>query len=352
MGYSTVFSPKSGVFSFFTNFFDRATGRSPVDSGEMTSEQIKQLVHQAGAAAVGVARTDTDGLVDTACTEQFRLWLQLGRNASMHWLENHSLLRMAPSRLLDGPDAPPRQVSIIVAAFGYMQPVSRSPHLPRIARFAWGEDYHKVLRRRLKPVCRAIAENTSARTRICIDSAPIHERFWAMKAGVGRQGLSGLLIVPKLGTYNLLAEIITDLPLQPDTPLSPGCNECGRCLRACPGGAISGDRSIDASRCRSFLTIEADCPGSTHSLPDNAGNRYIFGCDICQNVCPHNHDVDTSLTLPEFIPSHDMLCLDDEALASMSEEIFARKFGHTPLKRAGLTKLIANCRPKTYRAKF
>lgn len=292
------------------------------------------MAAEAGAVATGVALTDENGFADSFCSSNFKRWLQEGNNADMQWLERHAALRCAPSLLLDGAEATPRKVSVISTAFSYRQPVRRPAGLPEIARFAYGEDYHKVLKRKLKPVCKYIESATGAKTRICIDSAPLYERYWAMKAGIGRQGLSGMLIVPGYGTYVLLAEIVTDLELEADTPQTPGCLGCRRCIERCPTGAIKGDLSIDASKCRAYLSIECKQP--------TTGNLPLFGCDICQVVCPHNRDAKSDRCLDEFLPSREMLSLSETELRKMTDDEFLQLFGNTPLKRAGLEKLKRN----------
>lgn len=263
----------------------------------MTPEEIRQEILATGAIAAGFADADA---ADPRVARQFAQWLRKGGHAEMQWLERHEELRKDPRSVL--PDA----TTVISIAYPYFQPVKRHHTLPRISMYAYGKDYHDVVRKRLRPLCRRMEEATGCSTRICVDSAPVPERYWAMQAGIGRLADNGTIIVDGYGSFVFLCEILTSLHLTPDTPSTLRCLHCGRCRNACPGKAILPDATLMSERCLSYLTIESD-----KGLPPSLRcHDTLYGCDICQTVCPHNAQADPSLILPEFLPvSDDILTL-------------------------------------------
>lgn len=299
----------------------------------MTATELKQtlntLILEAGASSVGFAKAEP---TDDNCTDKFSKWIASGCNAEMHYLENYPEIRHNPQLLLDNVK------TIISVAFPYYPPQFRDESLPLISLYAYGEDYHDVIRKRLQPICNYIQSELNGETRICIDSAPIHERYWAWKSGIGFQGVNGLFILPDKGSYFFLAEILTTLEIEPDTPLNDNCKNCGKCKLACPMGAISDNKTIDARKCLSYLTIECnedwnvDC--DAHKLP-------LYGCDICQKVCPHNSSPSVT-PIEEFHPSEMMLKFDCADVEAMSEDDFRKKFKHSPIKRTKLSGLLRN----------
>ena len=255
----------------------------------MTPEEIHRAITDTGAVAVGFAEA---GPVDPDVAAQFSRWLSGGMHAGMEWLVRHEELRKDPRNLLPGTQ------TVICAAYPYFQPRRRAPGLPQISMYAYGKDYHEVIRKRLRPVCRRMEEATGCATRICVDSAPIPERYWALRAGIGLLGDNGTVIIDGYGSFVFLCEILTTLRLPPDPPSRHRCSHCGRCRDACPGHAILPDATLCSTRCMSYLTIEHD-----DELPQTTA-RSLYGCDICQTVCPHNSVADPTLILPEFLPSH------------------------------------------------
>lgn len=288
---------------------------------------LDSLMAQTGASVWGVARA---GEVSRRQRDLFDSWIASGRNASMAYLEKYHDLRMDPSGLLPGVK------SVIVAAFAY----SASPvvtGMPRWAGYALGDDYHDVIRQRLAGVTYVLTEQFGCDCRVCVDTAPIPERYWAVKAGVGFVGRNSQLIVPGRGSRFFLAEILTTLPLDADEPCLLGCDGCMACLRACPGGAICSDGTIDARRCNSYLTIE-----NRDEIPADTDLRgYVFGCDICQEVCPHNR-VLSPVLLPEFTPRGDVLSLTYERLAELTQTEFSTIFRRSAIKRVKLSGLHRN----------
>ncbi len=290
----------------------------------LSSTEIKSLVRGAGAVAAGIAAA---GPVDEAVAELYRYFIARGRHGEMGYLDRYHDVRDDATLLLDGAR------SIVAAAFSYYNHPPREPL--RWARYALGEDYHDVVRRRLSAVADEITARTGAACRVCVDTAPLRERYWATKAGVGFIGLNNLLIVPGAGSWCVLGFILTTLPLDPDTPDTRGCDGCGRCIAACPGHALDGQGGMDARRCMSYLTIEY----RGDEIPP-LGTR-IYGCDICQEVCPHNAGVAVT-DIAEFAPRPAITGLSREDILSMRQQDFSMIFRGSPIKRTKLAGLVRN----------
>lgn len=288
----------------------------------MTSQELKDLVLSSGAVTCGIAT------LHTVPSDRYESFLAANAHGDMHYLENHLHIRQDPTLLLHGAQ------TILVAAYNYYTPDHTSPDGLQWARYALGTDYHEVLRARLSPVAQAITQATGADTRICVDTAPLHERYWAQQAGIGVIGLNSALITPH-GSWVLLASILTTHPFTPDTPATGTCIGCGRCLRQCPTRAINPDGTLIAARCLSYCTIEYRGPKNFDNGP------HIYGCDICQQVCPHNrHAVPTDI--PEFLPRPAILALTREDIAAMTQPQFSAIFTHSAVKRTKLAGLKRN----------
>lgn len=284
---------------------------------------------RSGAVAAGFAEA---GPLTEAETGIFDRWLAAGRHAGMDYMERYADLRADPRSLLDGTR------SILSLAFPYAQPVRH----PLFADYALGEDYHTALRRILAPVA-ALMESSvpGSATRICIDTAPVRERVWAVRAGLGFIGLNNLLIVPGIGSKVFLAEILWTAAAEPSAPLPQSrCEGCGACVRACPGGALDCCGGLDARRCLSYLTIEHRGP-----LPEalSLRGRRIYGCDVCQDVCPHNRV--TPPPVPEaFVPSPALLNLTLADAASITDDSFRLLFRNSAVRRTKAAGLRRNAR--------
>jgi epoxyqueuosine reductase len=247
-----------------------------MDYDEALTSRVKQWAGECGFARMGVAAVGP-----VAHADVFRAWLGSGYHADMSYLAEHVEERMNPAKLLDG------AMSVICLAASYAPGGDEPDADAFIARYARGRDYHKVLKKRAHALCDRIrAETPSFVGRAFVDAAPVAERNLAVAAGLGWIGRNGSLIVPGLGSYVLLAEIVCNLPLRPDEPRQSGCGDCSKCLAACPTGAIVEPGVIDARRCISFQTIEhrGEIPPDLWPLL----GACVFGCDACQAVCPHN----------------------------------------------------------------
>ncbi len=243
--------------------------------------RIKELALAAGFAGAGIAN-----LTPSATAQAYERWIGEGGHAGMDYLARHAELRRDPRILL------PAARSVLSLALPYAPPAGapeiESDFWQGVARYARGEDYHDFLREKLSRVKEAIEhEFLGCETRACLDTAPILEREWAARAGLGSFGKNTNLLHPQGGSFFLLSELLLSLDLEPDLPLADLCGSCTRCLDACPTGALSPYR-LESSRCISYWTIEhrGEIP---RDLRGQFGS-WVFGCDICQEVCPWNRD--------------------------------------------------------------
>lgn len=254
---------------------------------------VRRLALAAGFEEVGIAPA---GPVGRAA--ELHAWLAAGRHGEMDYLRRHRELRVEPCKLLPGAR------SVIVVAQQYRQARDERPAcgggaeraggemLPgprgRIARYAWGRDYHRVLRRKLLALADELraAIGEPIETRVCVDTAPILEREVGAAAGVGWIGKNTMLIHPRLGSFFFLGEIVTTLELRPTEAITDHCRSCHRCLDACPTGALDAPYHMDARRCIAYLTIEHRGPVPADLQP--LMGDWVYGCDICQDVCPFN----------------------------------------------------------------
>lgn len=290
-------------------------------------ELIKQLLSPAcGACAAGIV---VAGPVEDTELRAYNDWIAQGRAAGMDYMSRNRELRACPGDALL-----PGLRSVVIAAFPYGPQPQRHP---MIADYALGEDYHTALRRRLEPAARMIEEAfPGCNTRIGADTLPILEKYWARRAGLGFIGKNSLLIVPGVGSKVFLAEILTDAPLQPIAPreIKESCGACRRCIEACPGGALGTGPGVDCRRCLSYHTIE----NRDEALPEwvNLRGRRIYGCDICQDVCPFNRDLSSGAgALPEFRMRPEYAALRDaEAWAGLSNGDCRRLFAGSAILRA------------------
>ncbi len=271
-------------------------------------------------------------------------WLRQGAHGRMAYMENHFDLRVDPTKLVPGAK------SVICLTFNYFTPeIQHDPEAPKLSRYAYGEDYHYVVKDRLKLLLEYMREQFGDINGRCfVDSAPVLEREWAHRAGIGWNGRHTLTIHPKRGSFFFLAEIICDLPLVYDEPIRDHCGTCRKCIDACPTEAISPEGYwLDASRCISYLTIELreEIPAAFASQMDN----WMFGCDVCQDVCPWNRFAKRH-TEPAFEPHPDLLEMHKSDWLELTEEVFGRIFRKSAVKRAkfeGLTRTIRFLNPET-----
>lgn len=261
-------------------------------------ENLRQRAVELGAAACGFCSVEP---LERGRAALLR-WLERGAAANMTYMARDAQARAEPRALLRSAR------SALVVAVCYARPGSKDVALrageARVARYARGEDYHRVLRELLAKLANTLAEYApGASTRVCVDTSPLLERELAMRAGVGFIGKNTLLVTPGVGSYTLLGVLLSGLPLPPDAPAEARCGRCTRCLEACPTNALAAEGyDLDARRCLSYLTIEHggaldDQLDPDQSLRLGVGDR-IFGCDACQDVCPYNSGTRRSAQLP------------------------------------------------------
>ncbi len=302
----------------------------------MTPAELKSFIqHRAielGFNGVGVARVER---LDQEA-DRLRQWLGLGNQGTMSYMENHFEKRVNPAELVPGAK------TVISFSFNYHQAdVDRKAGSLKVASYAFGRDYHKVLKKKLKILFQEVEKiQGEVIGRMFTDSAPVLERQWAAKSGLGWQGKHTLLIHPKKGSWFFLAEIISDLDLPADSPIADHCGTCTRCIDACPTQAISPKGYlVDGSKCISYLTIESKAP-----IPESFKGKledWVFGCDICQEVCPWNRFAKANQE-PDFKPHPDLLSLSRKDWSEMTEERFDELFFATPVKRTKYNGLRRN----------
>ena len=267
--------------------------------------------------------------------ESFLSWLRDGNAGEMSpWLERSAPKRIDPQAVLPGAQ------SVVVLALNYWQgdPGQRPPG--RIARYAWGDDYHDLIEQKLRALD-AFLQSHGGKQRYYVDTGPVMERDFAAEAGVGWHGKSTMLLHPELGTWFLLAELLTTLPLEPDAPIPSRCGTCTRCLDACPTGAIRRDRPyhLDARLCISYLTIEHKGPIPLELRP-RLGDR-IYGCDDCLDACPWNRFAQASREAAfQARPATAGIPLRD--FLTMTQEDFSAAFKGSPIKRTKRRGLLRN----------
>jgi epoxyqueuosine reductase len=291
---------------------------------------IKAKAHELGFLACGVARAGF--LAEEA--PRLEQWLRQGKQGTMAYMERHFDLRLDPTKLVPGAR------SVISLAYNYFTPPQQQdPEAPKLSTYAYGRDYHKVVKKRLKPLVAFIHEQFGAvELRAFVDSAPVLEKAWAERAGIGWRGKHTNVIRQGAGSWFFLCELITDLDLEPDAPATDHCGTCRRCIDACPTEAIT-PYGVDGSRCISHLTIELKGAVPQEYAGKMAG--WAFGCDICQQVCPWNR-FSSPHNEPEFRPKAELMGLSAEEWHGITEVMFERIFEGSAVKRTKYAGLRRN----------
>ncbi len=253
-------------------------------------------------------------------------WLARGYHGKMTYLANHFDKRLDPAKLVSGAK------SVVSLLYNYYPGDEEDDNTPyKIARYALGKDYHFVIKDKLKALMQILHEKVGEiHGRVFVDSAPVMERQWAARSGLGWIGKNTLLLNRQMGSFFFIAELIIDLELEYDSPMRDFCGTCTRCLDACPTDALVEAGILDASKCISYFTIEL-----RDAIPEEFKGTYekwIFGCDICQEVCPWNRFA-TRHSEPAFEKSDAIEKLQREGIKEITEEIFNKEFRGSPLKR-------------------
>lgn len=303
-----------------------------MNSSQLT-QHIRQEAHRLGFGYCGIARAEK--LDDDA--RRLEAWLHKGLHGKMQYMENHFDKRIDPSKLVPGA----RSVISLLSNY-FNDETALNKQEPKISMYAFGRDYHFVLKEKLHEllaVIRAFAGMVNGR--VFVDSAPVLERSWAAKSGVGWIGKNGNLINKSSGSFFFLSEIILDIELEYDSPVSDYCGTCTACLDACPTGAILRDKVVDGSKCISYFTIELK-----EEIPVEVKGKFdgwMFGCDICQDVCPWNRFAKRHEEV-QFLPSPELLQMHSADWEEITEEVFQRVFKDSPLKRAKFDGIKRNLR--------
>lgn len=288
---------------------------------------IKTEAKRLGFNSIGISKAGF--LEDEA--PRMESYLQSGYQGKMAYLENHFDKRLDPTKLVEGAK------SVISLSWNYFSEDVQPKDAPKLSRYAYGKDYHVVLKEKLFTLLAFIQERIGeVQGRVFTDSAPVMERAWAVRSGLGWIGKNGLLILPQQGSYFFLSEIILDLDLEPDNPIGSYCGNCRRCIDACPTQAITEARVLNASRCISYLTIELKdtIPAEFHSKL----SERMFGCDICQEVCPWNRFSIIHHT-SAFMPDKQLPEMKADDWYELTAESFKNLFKESPVQRAGFSKL-------------
>jgi epoxyqueuosine reductase len=295
---------------------------------------IKQQAAALGFTATGIARLDRN-----PHAAELDRWLADGHAGTMTYLNRQAEKRKDPRAIMHGAKA------AVVTLTNYFHS-ARSPHpeprVPRVAQYAWSSDYHDVLGERLEQLATSIRELIPGSTTRCyVDAGPVPERELAQLAGLGWIGKNMMLINPEIGSFTFIGVVLTDADLEPDQPFDADrCGTCTRCLDACPTQAFVGPRDLDARACISYLTIEHR--GVFSQQQRAQVGDWVFGCDVCQDVCPWNVSFARETTDPGFATRDDVAFPDVEAFAAMDEPEFARRYGATPFTRPGLKGMRRN----------
>ncbi len=303
---------------------------------ESLSRAIKARALELGFTDCGIARVrsmnDERAYLD--------LYIDEGRNAGMTYLAERRDLRTQPGLLLPGAR------SVIVALLNYF-PAEEVPSSDvKISTYAYGRDYHEIIREKLNQLCLFLDESFPGHQhKASVDSAPVFEKAWAREAGLGWIG-KNCLLVNEHGSYHFIGSILTQAELEPDAPAAEQCGECMLCLEACPTGALTAACRLDARLCISYLTISHK--GNYQEGTPGDFKDYIFGCDLCQQACPLNHRARAS-TEKDFLPGHDILTLQSDDWLKMDEETFRRITASSAMKKTGLENMqrnVRHCRTK------
>ncbi len=299
---------------------------------KLCSHAVKQMALRAGFDLVGIAKPEA------IASTRLDSWLGNGFGAGMTWMEASRDARLNPRRLL------PTARSIIVLAVNYFHPGSNElAGGGRISRYAWGRDYHRVLGARLRSLRRLLeGELPSIRSFHGVDAIPMMEKVWAQRAGLGWIGKSGNLVTRRYGSWVFLATMMVDEEVEPDEPHPDHCGSCERCIEACPTGAIVSPGVVDSRRCVSYNTIEnkEKCPDGVAERSD----RWLFGCDACQDACPWSRRFARFSREPDFAPRKELMSISTSEIAALDEIAFDGLTRGSPLRRAGLERLRHNAR--------
>lgn len=287
------------------------------------TQKIKEKARELGIHKIGIAKAEA--LNEEG--ERLREWLGKGYHASMQWMERNVEKRSDPRVIVPGAR------SVISIAVNYYTPEKHDPNENegKISRYAWGDDYHFHVTKRIQMLADCIKQwQPESENRYYVDTGTVMDKAWAARAGLGWQGKHTNLITKEFGSWVFLGEIITTLDLEADAPMEDFCGTCIACIDACPTDAIHDPYIVDSNRCISYLTIEHR--GEIALSLSKKFDQWVYGCDICQDVCPWNKFQQVT-EHQEFMPRAKNINPDIEELKSLSQEEFSNRFKNSPIKR-------------------
>ena len=293
---------------------------------------VKTIAEQLGFDQCGIAkveRLDKDAI-------RLEKWLNKGYHGEMSYMENHFELRVDPSKLVPGAK------SVITLLYNYFPTEKQHEGTPKIAKYAYGNDYHEVIREKLHEFLFLLRESLGEiQGRGFVDSAPVLERSWAEKSGLGWIGKNSNLINTKKGSFFFISTLITDIELEANSPVKKDyCGTCNRCVEACPTAAILPEKTIDSTKCISYMTIEMKSKEATNELKNKTAD-WIFGCDICQDVCPWNR-FSKPTTEKKFEAIEEVLSFSLDDWKSLNKESFNYIFKNSAIKRSKWEGIMRN----------
>jgi epoxyqueuosine reductase len=295
------------------------------------SKLIKQEAQRLGFLACGISRA---GFLEEEAP-RLEQWLDRNYQGEMAYMANHFDKRLDPTKLVDGAK------SVVTVLLNYFpKETQQDPTAPKISKYAYGQDYHHVIKGKLRQLTEFIqSEIGEVNGRAFVDSAPVMDKAWAVRSGLGWMGKHTNVIRPREGSFFFIGELILDLELEPDAPMQDHCGTCTRCIDACPTDAIVQPYVVDGSKCISYFTIELKdaIPTAMKGQFDN----WAFGCDICQDVCPWNRFAKPH-TEPAFDPHPDMLGMTARDWHELTEDVFMKVFQKSAVKRAKYVGLKRN----------
>lgn len=301
------------------------------------TELIKAEAKRLGFMSCGVSRAEF--LEQEA--PRLEQWLQEGRHGEMHYMENHFDKRLDPTKLVPG------SKSVISLLLNYYPSEKQNNESYKISKYAYGTDYHFVIKNKLKQLMQFINDEIGeVEGRAFVDSAPVLDKAWAAKSGLGWIGKNSNLLSKQVGSFFFIAELIVDLDLEYDAAVTDHCGSCTACIDACPTQAIVEPYKVDGSKCISYFTIELK-----EELPQDMKGKFddwMFGCDVCQDVCPWNR-FSKPHNEPLFNPDPDLLSMTRKDWEEITEDVFRKVFKKSAVKRtkfSGLTRNVAFLKPE------
>lgn len=300
--------------------------KSPADYSLLIKEKAKELgFMHCGISKAGFLEEDAPRL---------EKWLKSGFHGEMGYMENHFDKRLDPTKLVPGAK------SVVSLTYNYFPEQQQREDSFKISKYAYGNDYHFIIKDKLKVFFQWIHQEIGEIDgRVFVDSAPVLERAWAAKSGIGWIGKNANLLTKQVGSFYFLSELIIDLELAPDGPTTDHCGKCTACIDACPTQAIESERVINGSKCISYATIELK-----NQIPSSFENHmedWMFGCDICQDVCPWNR-FSKPHQQPEFMANDAILNYSKKEWTELTQELFGEIFRKSPVKRTKYAGLMRN----------